>query len=60
MAKIKVKLVRGLAGKRKSKIQAVKSLGLRKINDERILEKNPMVLGNIRKAHDLIKWEEIE
>ncbi|RUM59342.1 MAG: 50S ribosomal protein L30 [Persephonella sp.] len=60
MAKIKVKLVRGLAGKRKDKIQAVKSLGLRKINDERILEKNPMVLGNIRKAHDLIKWEEIE
>ena len=60
MAKIKVKLVRGLAGKRKSKIQAVKSLGLRKINDERKLEKNPMVLGNIRKAHDLIKWEEIE
>ena len=60
MAKIKVRLVRGLAGKRKDKIQAVKSLGLRKINDERILEKNPMVLGNIRKAHDLIKWEEIE
>ena len=60
MAKIKVRLVRGLAGKRKDKIQAVKSLGLKKINDERILEKNPMVLGNIRKAHDLIKWEEIE
>ncbi len=60
MAKIKVKLVRGLAGKRKDQIQAVKSLGLRKINDERILEKNPMVMGNIRKAHHLIKWEEIE
>jgi len=60
MAKIKVKLVRGLAGKRKDQIQAVKSLGLRKINDERILEKNPMVMGNIRKAHYLIKWEEIE
>jgi large subunit ribosomal protein L30 len=60
MAKIKVKLVRGLAGKRKDQIQAVKSLGLRKINDERILEKNPMVMGNIKKAHHLIKWEEIE
>ncbi len=60
MAKLKVKLIRGLAGKRKDKIKSVKSLGLRKINDERILEKNPMVLGNIRKAHDLIKWEEIE
>ncbi len=58
--KIKVKLVRGLAGKRKDKIQAVKSLGLKKVNDERILEKNPMVLGNIRKAHNLIQVEEIE
>ena len=60
MAKVRVKLVRGLAGKRKDKIQAVKSLGLRKINDERILPKNPMVMGNIRKADYLIKWEEIE
>jgi len=58
--KIKVKLVRGLAGKRKDQVQAVKSLGLKKINDEKILEKNPMVLGNIRKAHYLIQVEEIE
>ena len=58
--KIKVKLVRGLAGKRKDQIQAVKSLGLKKINDERILEKNPMVLGNIRKVHHLIQVEEVE
>ncbi|WP_293445686.1 50S ribosomal protein L30 [Persephonella sp.] len=58
--KIKVKLVRGLAGKRKDQIQAVKSLGLKKINDERILEKNPMVLGNIRKVKHLIQVEEVE
>ncbi|HHG75391.1 50S ribosomal protein L30 [Persephonella sp.] len=58
--KIKVKLVRGLAGKRKDQIQAVKSLGLKKINDERILEKNPMVLGNIRKVRHLIQVEEVE
>ncbi len=58
--KIKVRLVRGLAGKRKDQIQAVRSLGLKKINDERILEKNPMVLGNIRKAHYLIQVEEVE
>ncbi len=58
--KIKVKLVRGLAGKRKDQIQAVRSLGLKKINDERILEKNPMVLGNIRIAHHLIQVEEVE
>ncbi len=58
--KIKVKLIRGLAGKRKDQIQAVKSLGLKKINDERILEKNPMVLGNIRKVKHLIQVEEVE
>lgn len=58
--KIKVKLVRGLAGKRKDQIQAVRSLGLKKVNDERILEKNPMVLGNIRKVQHLIQVEEVE
>ncbi|WP_456401720.1 50S ribosomal protein L30 [Persephonella sp.] len=58
--KIKVKLVRGLAGKRKDQIQAVKSLGLKKVNDERILEKNPMVLGNINKVKHLIQVEEVE
>ena len=58
--KIKVKLIRGLAGKRKDQIQAVRSLGLKKINDERILEKNPMVLGNIRKVKHLIQVEEVE
>ena len=58
--KIKVKLVRGLAGKRKDQIQAVKSLGLKKVNDERILEKNPMVLGNINKVKHLIRVEEVE
>ncbi len=58
--KIKVTLVRGLAGKKKTQIQAVKSLGLKKINDERILEKNPMVMGNIEKVKHLIKVEEIQ
>ena len=58
--KIKVKLVRGLAGKRKDQIQAVKSLGLKKVNNERIIEKNPMVLGNINKVKHLIQVEEVE
>ena len=58
--RIKVKLVRGLAGKRKDRIKAVRSLGLKKVNDERILEKNPMVLGNINKVKHLIQVEEVE
>ncbi len=56
---LKVTLVRGLAGKRKSHVQAVRSLGLRKPGQFRILEDNPMVRGNIRKAHYLVKVEEI-
>ncbi len=57
--KLKVTLVRGLAGKPKAHIQAVRSLGLRKPGQTRILEDNPMVRGNVRKAHYLIKVEEV-
>ncbi len=59
MAKIKVKLIRGLAGKPEAQIKAVKSLGLRKTGQEVILEKNPMVMGNIRKAAHLLRVEEV-
>jgi Ribosomal protein L30p/L7e. len=37
--KIKVKLIRGLAGKDQKQRQALRSLGLKKIYEERILEK---------------------
>ena len=57
---LRVTLVRGLAGKRKSHIEAVRSLGLRKPGQSRILEDNPMVRGNIRKAHYLISVEEVQ
>lgn len=57
--KLKVTLVRGLAGKPEEHIKAVRSLGLRKPGQSRILEDNPMVRGNIRKAHYLIKVEEV-
>lgn len=55
---LKVTLVRGLAGKPESHVQAVRSLGLRKPGQTRLLEDNPMVRGNIRKAHYLIQVEE--
>ncbi|HIP42766.1 MAG TPA: 50S ribosomal protein L30, partial [Aquifex aeolicus] len=47
MAKLKVKLLRGLAGESERHIQAVKALGLKKRGQERILEENPLVWGNI-------------
>lgn len=58
--KIKVKLVRGLAGKDKTQIQALRSLGLKKIYQERVLEKNPIVCGNLEKVKHLVKVEEVE
>ncbi len=56
---LKVTLVRGLAGKPESHVQAVRSLGLRKSGQSRLLEDNPMVWGNVRKAHYLVKVEEV-
>ncbi|HIQ31185.1 MAG TPA: 50S ribosomal protein L30 [Aquifex aeolicus] len=58
--KLKVTLIRGLAGKPKAHVEAVKSLGLRKVRQSRILEDNPLVRGNVRKARYLIDVEEIE
>ena len=58
--KIKVKLIRGLAGKDQKQRQALRALGLKKIYEERILEKNPAVLGNLEKVRHLVKVEEVE
>ncbi|WP_038028052.1 50S ribosomal protein L30 [Thermocrinis jamiesonii] len=60
MKKIKVRLIRGLAGKPEKHIKAVKSLGLRKVGDVRILPDNPMVRGNIKIAHYLLQVQEVE
>ncbi|MFN3471359.1 MAG: 50S ribosomal protein L30 [Aquificaceae bacterium] len=60
MAKLRVKLVRGLASKPEPQIKAVRSLGLRKRGQEVILEDNPMVRGNIKKAVHLLEVEEVE
>ncbi|WP_457601478.1 50S ribosomal protein L30 [Hydrogenivirga sp.] len=56
---LKVTLVRGLAGKPEAHVQAVRSLGLRKPGQSRVLEDNPMVRGNVRKAHYLVQVEEV-
>ncbi len=58
--KVKVKLKRGLAGKREEHILAVKALGLKKVGDVRVLPDDPRVWGNIKKAHYLLEVEVIE
>ncbi|RMH79601.1 MAG: 50S ribosomal protein L30 [Acidobacteria bacterium] len=59
MAKLRLTLMRGLAGKPEAQIMAVRSLGLKKRGQVVILEDNPMVRGNIRKAVYLLKVEEV-
>ncbi len=56
---LKVTLIRGLAGKPEAHIKAVKSLGLKKRGQSVILQDNPMVRGNIKKAWYLLSVEEV-
>ena len=60
MKKIRVRLVRGLAGKPEKHVKAVRSLGLKKVGDVRILQDNPMVRGNIKSAHYLLEVQEVK
>lgn len=56
--KLKVKLVRGLAGKKNIEIKIAGSLGLRKTNQERVHPDNPIIRGQIRKIKHLLEITE--
>ena len=56
MAKVfRVKLVRGLRGTTQSQRDAVRCLGLRRINSESLIKDNPANRGQIYKVHHLVK-----
>jgi len=59
MAELKIKLKRGLAGKRKDQIAVVKSLGLSKVNQEKTHPKNEATLGKVAKVSHLVEVEEV-
>ena len=52
---IKVKLVRSIIGTREDHRATVRGLGLRRLNDERVLEDTPAVRGMIRKVDYLVR-----
>ncbi|OIQ85641.1 50S ribosomal protein L30 [mine drainage metagenome] len=52
---VKVKLVRSVIGTRSDHRDTVRGLGLRRLNDERVLEDTPAVRGMIRKVDYLVK-----
>lgn len=59
MANLEVKLVRGLAGKRKDQKEVVYSLGLRKTNSSRIHPDNEATRGKINKVSHLVEVKEV-
>lgn len=55
---LEVKLVRGLAGTRKTQIEVLKSLGLKKTNDVTIQPDNAATRGKIFKVSHLVEVTE--
>ncbi|MFQ3619844.1 MAG: 50S ribosomal protein L30 [Spirochaetales bacterium] len=58
--KLRIKLIKSTIGRKPSHRLTVKALGLRKINSEVIQEKNPAILGMVRKVAYLLEVEEID
>ncbi len=57
--KIKVKLIRSTIERTKNQKANLKGLGLKRINQERILENTACVRGMIRKVQHLVEIEAI-
>lgn len=58
MEKLKITLVRSLIGHRHQFRDIAKSLGLGKMNSHVVHEKNPSLMGKIKKIEHLLKVEE--
>jgi large subunit ribosomal protein L30 len=59
MANLKIKLVRGRAGKNKRQLATLDALGLTKKDKETIKPDNSQIRGMITKVHHLVSVEEI-
>lgn len=59
MAKLKIKLVRSLIGRKKDQIDTVKALGLKKINSVVEKDDTPQIRGMINKISYMLEVEEI-
>lgn len=58
-AKVRVKLVRSQHGRLKKHQATVRGLGLRRMNDTRVLEDTPEVRGMINKVSYMVNWEQV-
>ena len=60
MPKIKIKQLKSPIGRNNKQRKILVSLGLNKMNRERILESNPSIQGMINKVKHLIKVDEVK
>tara|TARA_B100000686_G_scaffold334905_1_gene402834 strand:- start:164 stop:346 length:183 start_codon:yes stop_codon:yes gene_type:complete len=60
MQKIRLTQLKSAIGRQSYQRKILVSLGLNKINRERILESNPSVLGMVEKVKHLLKIEKVD
>lgn len=60
MPKVCVTLVRSVIGRPRTQRACVQSLGLRKLNQSRVMEAHPAIMGNVRKVIHLLRVEELK
>ena len=59
MAKLKVKLIKSIIGRKEDQINTVKALGLKKINSEVEHDDTPQIRGMIQKVIHLVEVKEM-
>ena len=58
--KIRITLIRSLAGKRKRHRRTIKALGLKRISSSVIKEDNPQIRGMIARVSYMVKVDEVK
>lgn len=59
MAKLKVKLVKSIIGRKEDQVSTLKALGLKKINNEVEHNDTPQIRGMIQKVIHLVEVKEM-
>lgn len=60
MAKLKIKLVKSIIGRKDDQIATVKALGLKKMNSTVEHEDTPVIRGMVQKVIHLVEVEEVK
>lgn len=59
MAKLKVKLIKSIIGRKEDQISTIKALGLKKVNSEVEHNDTPQIRGMIQKVIHLVEVKEM-